>query len=183
MHDRFVGNPNIPQVRQPEGSELCFAAISSAVSGEDIQSVHMALQAAYLSEEDGSTAPPFDFNKEVILENGKVMKLQMVKGYETGEEDTGGVIREIDEKLQAGMPVALLYKKSDEQGGNMHWVLLTGYTPGQRADSVNAVEIMDPLNTTKVWAEPLEVLAMIDRSIQADGVFAYSLELTASGAS
>lgn len=175
MSYKAVGNPEVLHVQQPAGSELCFAALSAAASGVTVDAAHEALTGAYLSEDDGSTPPPFEQVTEVAIANA-TLRIVAIQGYEQEASDTAGVISNIDESLQQGQAVALLYKKSTEPSSGMHWVLLTGYRIHEDG-SVIGVEVMDPLHVDNLVLDPLEVTDMIERSMQADGVFAYSLEV------
>lgn len=176
--ERFVGNPTLSQVRQPEGSELCFAALSASVSGEALSDVDQALRQAFLSEADGSTSPPFGDKRVVLGDSGKTLSIEVVQGYDQEASDVEGVIKNIDAKLREGTPVALLFNKTDDpEIARLHWVLLTGYTYARDSDIIEGVSIMDPEREDKYLANPLEVVEMIDRSMGTTGVFAYAMSL------
>ena len=179
MHERFIGNPDLGQVRQPEGSELCFAALSASVSREALGDVDQALQVAFVSETDGSTPPPFAARTEVALgQSGKTLVVEAIQGYEQEASDVEGVISNIDASLRQNTPVALLFNKTDDpEVARMHWVLLTGYTYARDTDIVEGVLIMDPEREDKYLANPVEVVEMIDRSMGTTGVFAYALNV------
>jgi hypothetical protein len=148
------------------------------VSGLSLEDANLALQAAFVSEENGATTPPFEARTEIPLEDDTKLVAEVIQGYEQEADSVEGVIDNIDIKLREGVPVAMLYKKTtNPEDARMHWVLLTGYTYERDSDIVNGVEIMDPERDDKFLADPVEVVGMIARSMEAGGVFAYAMSV------
>lgn len=168
-HVGFVGNADVVHVAQPADTEVCFAACVASLVGGEIEQVHRQLVDRYISDDDGSTAPPFGTTSIEIL--GKQISIEPVQGYADRAEDPLGLIERIDGSLVQGDPVVLLYKKTaDPEDPRHHWVLLTGYSSEDSA--VTSVGIMDPQADRVQYVDPLEVICMIERTPE---VFAYSL--------
>jgi hypothetical protein len=159
----FEGRTDIRQVRQPEGSEWCFAAIVSAVTKhQPIDEVHQALVADGISTADGNTlSPPED--REVQLAGDKILKLEPFVGF-----NTEALMTAINERFKARKAVALLHKKNDDElDDRNHWTLLTGryHIDGE----TQLVFLMDPLQRRREAVEPSEVADMIERTIDFNG--------------
>lgn len=168
----FVGNPNALHVAQPEESELCFAAcVSSKLGGISLAEIHQSLVDSFVSDDDGSTSAPMGSQEVTIA--GRQLNIEPIYAYRD-DLDTAGVIELIDEQLRESNEVVLLHKKtSDQDDPRYHWVLLTGYK--MFGKDVADVKIMDPEAQLVKSIDPIEVVDMIDRSIKAGAVFAYSL--------
>lgn len=171
MSEDFIGYKEAIHVAQPADTELCFAACVVSVANGIVEDAHRNLQAAFISESDGTTAPPW--SDTVIPWLGGGLEIQVIQAPTTPALTGTELIAAIDGSLQAEVPVALLYKKTaDPDDEQYHWVVITGYE--QTETGVKGVEIMDPLRQALELADPLEVLAMIERSLPT-GIFAYGL--------
>lgn len=172
MASEFVGLQGIRQVRQPEGTEWCFAAIVSAMAHQQpIDQVHQALFDGDISDVDGTTScPPED--REVELADGEMLKLEPFVGF-----TTESLMTAINERLETRKAVALLHKKNDnELDDRNHWTLLTGryHIEGE----TQLVFLMDPLKRRRESVEPSKVADMIERTIEfAGGAFACALSV------
>lgn len=167
----FVGNPNIPHVQQPAGSEQCFVAIVAAVTGGEVEPAQTALQAAAIVGEDGSAAPIV--GRKVVEVGDKQLTIEPVFGAFDEAEGPEDVIGLIDEQFVAARAVALLYKKTDGPS-TYHWTLLTGNFQDDAGETI-ATEVMDPLRDRKESFVPRRVARMIERSLEDMGVFAYAI--------
>jgi len=170
----FVGNPNTLHVSQPVDSELCFAAVaSSALGGVALEAVHQSLRESFISDDDGSTAGPFGSQGVTIA--GQKLGIEPIYAYRD-DMDTTGVIELIDGQLSQGNQVALLHKKvADPADGRYHWILLAGYE--KQGGQVTSVAVMDPEAESVKSVDPLEVVDMIERSIEFNTVYAYALKV------
>lgn len=170
---RFIGAEGIKHVAQPLESELCFAAIISAVSGASVPEAHRALKDGKLSCEDGTT-PPIVGNKKLEVA-GSVVSIEPLEEADTPE----GVMGLIDEQLIAARAVALLHKKNDTAGDkHHHWSLLTGYFQEENDGPKLAVRVIDPLRERHTFLRREEIAGMIGRSMDFRGVYAYALSVT-----
>jgi hypothetical protein len=174
-------NMRLQPVLQPEGTEDCFSAIATSVFGlpaERMDTVRAALQAAYVSEEDGSTGPPFD---EMVVPFGdqQLTISPVISPFEPAESSADALAR-ITASLTAKTPVAVMYIKPDKP--TYHWVVL-GDTETAADGSVSAVCVMNPeepallrVGVDEPWAAD-DLSRMIERSLASDGVFAYTLQV------
>lgn len=168
---KFVGDPEIQQVAQPQGTELCFASIVSAMTGSSVAEAHEVLVANDLSQTDGSTGPMGETRLEVA---GSVLDIKPVIDPFSGIDKSETVIERIDEKLLAARAVALLYKKTDNsEDDRHHWALLTGYL--QQDGQKGAMRVMDPLRPRIGYLRRRQLEDIIKRSMDFMGVYAYAL--------
>src|SRR5690349_16970085 len=124
----------IEHVKQPEGTEWCFAACVASATGrgaDDLPAINQALMDSFISDETGAASPPWE---PAEVEGTRV---ETVFGYEN--QDPEAAYASVKEHLERGARIALLHKKTADPGSGMHWVLF--------ADGV----LMDPLReaTTK----------------------------------
>lgn len=172
MTTEFAGQPGIKHVRQPEDSELCFAAIVSALDNQrSVEQVHEALVDSGISTADGSTANP-----------GEAQTIQLAADTKLAVEPFVGISTErfitaINERLQDRKPVALLHKKNDDELDNrLHWSLIAGryHTDGETELAV----LMDPLQSENAYVDSSEVTDMVERTVEFfGGVWACALSI------
>jgi hypothetical protein len=165
----FVGKRGVEHVRQPEGSEQCFAAIVASVTRLDLNTAHEALTSHEISEANGTTGVPLP-EIEVPVGN-RTLSISPLGSMTSAPK----LLARINERWESGDAIALLYKKvEDESDERHHWALLTGKY--QSAGIIVAVQAMDPLKENLELIKPGEVIERIDRTIEyGGGVFAYAL--------
>lgn len=180
MAAEFVGYTDVHHVQQPEGSEQCFAAILSAVTGAQIHESQAALFQNGLVEDDGSTG--LLFGPTELRVNEQVVTIEPI---EHDGDDPETILGEIDEQFVAGRAVVMLYKKSAASADRQyHWSLLTGYT--EHEGQKGAIHVIDPLREHATYLGRHVVRDMIGRSLPpadsdrpleetARGVFIYGL--------
>ncbi|MEK7059533.1 MAG: hypothetical protein AAB971_02125 [Patescibacteria group bacterium] len=158
----FIGQSGIKHVSQPADSELCFAAIVSAVDGgSPVQGIHQALVESGISAEDGSTAPPPE-TTDVVLPGETVVTLEPFMGF-----DKSGLMEEIGKRFADGKAVALLHKKNDnETDDRHHWILLAGQYVGGKETRVS---IGDPLKASGDVVNSSEISDKISRTVEFSG--------------
>lgn len=173
MAAEFIGFP-APHVPQPDGTELCFAAISSSMTGASVDEADRALAAAGLYNERDEIMPMGETSLELP---GSVMAIEPVKNPFDGIEDTKAVLGLLDEQFVAGRAVAILYKKyRDTENNQYHWTLLTGYT---LANGVKGgIRVMDPLRNRHLLMKRAQIADMIERSNRDLGFYAYALSVS-----
>jgi hypothetical protein len=171
----FIGNPDIPHVVQPPGSELCFAAIISAVSGASVPQAQEVLVARRLSSDKGTL--PIIGEKRLEV-GGSVVTIEPFQSpFGEGADNPQGAIELIDEQLVALRSVTLLYKKNNNPDDDqLHWTLLTGYL--QNDGRKGSFHAMDPLRPRPSYYTRPMLASMIRRSMDFNGVFAYALSTT-----
>jgi hypothetical protein len=167
----FIGQPGIKHVMQPEGSDLCFAAIVSSLADQrPVDQVHQALVDGRISRENGWTlCPPED--QELQLAGDEVLKLEPFVGFSSER-----FMAAISERFEAHKPVALLYKKDNDEPEDSHWILLTGQylVDGE----VQLVGVMDSMQQRRTQVAPSEIADMIERTIEFNGgVYACALSV------
>jgi len=172
MATEFAGQPGIKHVKQPEGSELCFAAIVSALDNQrPIEQVHEVLVDGGISTTDGSTSNP-----------GEAQTIQLAADTKLAVEPFVGISTErfitaINERLQDRKPVALLHKKNDDElDDRLHWSLIAGryHIDGETELAV----IMDPMRPENAYVDPPEVTYMVERTVEFfGGVWACALSV------
>jgi len=174
MSVEFVGYKGARHVRQPVGSELCFAAIVASMSGADVTEAHQVLGEAELSEADGTTFP---MGAAELAVAGSVIAIEPVKDpFDGAADDPETVMAMMDEQFVAGRAVALLHKKnSNPDNTDCHWTLLVGYTlaDGQKG----AIRAMDPMQQHMNYFRHELVAGMIERS-RSLGFYAYALSVS-----
>jgi hypothetical protein len=167
----FVGYTEVQHVAQPPYSELCFAAIVSAMTGASLDESQEALVAEGLSKADGTTAPMGPAQLEVA---GAELSITPFQSPFKGAKDPEGVMGLIKEQFVAGRAVALLYKKeASPEDGRHHWTLLTGYYDLDGEEG--AVHVIDPKREQAEQFGRHTVIEMIKRSMDYAGVYAYAL--------
>jgi hypothetical protein len=144
----FRGYTNVEYVEQPPGSEQCFAAIISGVSGVPIHESQAALYDSNLVDENGGVGGLFmETSLQVGTNEVAITPLEAADGPET-------VLDQIDEQLNTGKAVALLYKKTaNPEDGRYHWILLTGYHEVE--SEKGAFLVMDPLRDSELDPVPV----------------------------
>lgn len=172
MAAEFLGFTDVHHVRQPEDSELCFAAIVSAMTGAELDESHAVLRAAGLSEADGTTAP---MGEERLVVAGSSLEITPFQSPFDGVEDVEGVLALIDEQFVAGRAVALLHKKNaSPEDGRHHWTLLTGST--EQDGEMGAIHAIDPLSEHATYLGRHMIKGMIGQSLDYAGVYAYAMD-------
>lgn len=175
MSLEFYGKTDIPHVKQPAGSELCFAAMVSAVTGSTIEEANDALIDADLLNEDGTTSPPMGAERLHLA--GKAVTIEpIVTPFDENPGDSAQVLSKIQDSLTLGRPTALLFKK-DVALPDHHWVLFSSYAAD--GDEIISLRMMDSLRDNTISVTPRRVETMIDRSIDHLGVFACSFSIEA----
>lgn len=168
---KFIGCPEIEPVPLPEGTELSFASIVSAVTGATVDEAHRILVKEELSQEDGSTAP---MGEERVAVGKSVLEIKPVLDPFSADTPETALER-IDEQLVAVRAVALLYKKREgENDDQYHWALFTGYLHGDKGKG--SYRIMDPLKKNIDYWTRDGAKKNIKQSIEFMGVYAYSLD-------
>jgi hypothetical protein len=170
---RFIGAEGIKHVAQPPESELCFAAIISAVSGASVLEAHRALMDSRLSEEDGKTNPFVGTKKLEVA--GSMVSIDPLEEADTPES----VMGLIDEQLIAARAVTLLHKKNNSPTDeHYHWSLLTGFFQEENNGPKLAMRVIDPLREHHTFVRREQIAGMIGRSMDFMGVYAYALSVT-----
>lgn len=178
--DHLVGVPDIPHVKQPEGTELCFASLMAGFIGQDIAQVHDILSSSSVkvSESDGSTSP-FMKTKDILIAGGLVTLEPIVTPMTHFDaEDASYAIKAIDKQLNAvpPKPVAMLYQKPKNEGGTSHWVIVEGHK--NLNDNKGSYKIFDPQQARKKWSSPRGMETTVKRSLDASSLYAYALSKT-----
>ena len=179
-------NERYPHVPQPAGSELCFAAVSSsALRGlVAVEEANQALQAGFVSEDDGSTAPMWD--AVTVPMDGGTLAIEPVQSPMEGASTPEEFIKLIETTMaEQHKPIAVLLNKNlwstNPDEAQMHWVLLTDQEEGE--GGVFEIEVMNPEseNLEDVHISLWETI--VRHSWHTSGIFAYTLaEEPAQGA-
>lgn len=180
MPEKYVGVIGIDHLKQPEGTEFCFATCVAAFVGSEVEidQVQMSLENAYVSDEDGTTPPPEERQEVPILGSMDYVTIDVIQGPEQDTPDAVNIFERITESLGQEKPVLLLYKKTTEpDDDSLHWVLIKGYVENDSPTESKTFEVVDSLADDIIQVPDTEIIDMIDRSIQSRGVFAYNLEL------
>ncbi len=164
MTTRFEGQSGIVHVPQPEGSELCFAAIVSAVSHCPIDQADSALRLSGISEADGTTPAPSE-EQELTFDQSNIMIT--IRPFMSTETDR--FIALINQRFAAKQAVAVLHKTVDDPDDiRHHWTLFTGHHLDE-AGQTKKYGAMDPLKDSRTYPKPPEVEALIKRTIEYNG--------------
>ncbi|TAH33447.1 hypothetical protein EYC59_04935 [Candidatus Saccharibacteria bacterium] len=147
----------IEHVRQPEGTEWCFAACVASATGrntDDLPVINQALVDGFISDETGAASPPWEPTEVAGA------RLETVFGYE--DQDPEVAYSTVKDGLARGDRIALLHKKTADPESGMHWVLV--------ADC----KLMDPLKGQTEDLLDAVLREMIARS--NDGVFVVTIQ-------
>lgn len=175
MSSEFIGPYDPRHVRQPEGSEKCFAAIVASVADLDIDTAHQALTKSELSEPDGSTKPILLPTKLPLCEASTLSIEPLVKPT-SSLKNTASSLSVIYDEIDVKHPVALLHKKTDDPADNRHhWILLT--SRDFEHDKSYMVGVMDPLDTRSALCPARRIENLVSRSINYAGISACALVL------
>lgn len=164
MSELLSGYRNFQYVEQPPGSEQCFAAIVSAVSGAELHESQAALYQGGFVDEDGGTGMFWmETDLEVAGEHVEIVPLEAPAAPEKAEE-VQKFMELLDQQFAEGKAVALLYKKTgDIEDARYHWMLLTG-----SRSTDGAIHVMDPLRDPEEQVEPGEETRYVSRTLIAD---------------
>lgn len=183
MSVEFIGYTNVQHAQQPKGSEQCFAAMVSAMTGAPVHEAQACLATNGLTREDGSVGM---IPAPVRLDVAGVPDVLEVEPLETPgcAEET---MQLMDKQFAAGRAIAFLHRKrwnpeehpEDTQtedtplGSDYHWVLFTGYT--EIDGKKGRIHTIDPLEDEAERWRRTTVLDIIKRSNDYDnggrGVF------------
>jgi len=175
MSVEVAGLFDIMHVRQPEGSEKCFAAIVASVADLDIDTAHDALTKSQLSGPDGST-PPILLSKKISLGEVSTLSIEPLVKPADRLDDAASALSVICDEIDVKNPVALLHKKTEDPAdGRHHWMLITSRIFDM--DTTHLVGVMDPLKSDREFYKAPDIEDIVDRSLKYAGISACALVL------